>query len=231
MDAISRRSELKVAAQPFVPVFGPGRKLPAALTRIMSPALLPAPAVPLPPSFIPKHFNSSWSLYYMDQRDTASGAFEPTEIAQIPSIESFWRVFNNVPKPSELPVNATLYLFRTNVAPKWEDPKNRNGGCFTWWTNDFFEGQLSGQLDKRWERVCCMCLGESWSEPLRAHVMGVVVKLRERAHSIQLWVGTKLDEDPKDLVHEFGPSLEYRPHENAKQRAQAAKPSTKKKRK
>lgn len=40
-------------------------------------------------------------------------------------------LYNNVKAPSQLQPSATYYLFKDGIQPKWEDPKNANGGCWT----------------------------------------------------------------------------------------------------
>ena len=40
-------------------------------------------------------------------------------------------LYNNIKAPSQLQPSATYYLFKDSIAPKWEDPKNANGGCWT----------------------------------------------------------------------------------------------------
>lgn len=40
-------------------------------------------------------------------------------------------LYNNIKAPSQLQASATYYLFKDGIEPKWEDPKNANGGCWT----------------------------------------------------------------------------------------------------
>jgi hypothetical protein len=40
-------------------------------------------------------------------------------------------LYNNIKAPSQLQPSATYYLFKDGIQPKWEDPKNANGGCWT----------------------------------------------------------------------------------------------------
>jgi hypothetical protein len=40
-------------------------------------------------------------------------------------------LYNNIRTPSQLQPSATYYLFKEHIEPKWEDPKNVHGGCWT----------------------------------------------------------------------------------------------------
>ena len=40
-------------------------------------------------------------------------------------------MYNNIRTPGQLQPTATFYLFKDHIEPKWEDPKNVNGGCWT----------------------------------------------------------------------------------------------------
>ena len=58
-------------------------------------------------------------------------------------------LYNNIRTPGQLQPTATFYLFKDHIEPKWEDPKNTNGGC--WTASVPNKGQNSkGQLDAWW---------------------------------------------------------------------------------
>lgn len=40
-------------------------------------------------------------------------------------------LYNNIRTPGQLQPTATFYLFKEHIEPKWEDPKNTHGGCWT----------------------------------------------------------------------------------------------------
>jgi hypothetical protein len=57
-------------------------------------------------------------------------------------------LYNNIRTPGQLQPTATFYLFKSDIEPKWEDPKNVHGGC---WTASVNKGPTSkGQLDAWW---------------------------------------------------------------------------------
>ena len=40
-------------------------------------------------------------------------------------------LYNNIKTPGQLTPNATYYLFKEGIEPKWEEPKNAKGGAWT----------------------------------------------------------------------------------------------------
>lgn len=40
-------------------------------------------------------------------------------------------LYNNIRAPSQLAAQTTFYLFKEHIEPKWEDPSNAAGGCWT----------------------------------------------------------------------------------------------------
>ena len=57
-------------------------------------------------------------------------------------------LYNNIKTPGQLQPSATFYLFKTGIEPKWEDPKNTNGGCWTAALNR--GGNSKTQIDAWW---------------------------------------------------------------------------------
>lgn len=57
-------------------------------------------------------------------------------------------LYNNIKTPGQLQPAVTFMLFKTGIVPKWEDPKNENGGC---WTASLAKtGNAKQQIDAWW---------------------------------------------------------------------------------
>lgn len=50
----------------------------------------------------------------------------------------------------------TLCLFRENIKPSWEDPRNENGGTHFY----TFTGVLPSRLDSLWLEICASLVTE-----------------------------------------------------------------------
>ncbi len=122
--------------------------------------------------------------------DRVADTFDPYLIFEISTIEEFWRTFNNIPAPSISPSGSSYFLFRKGIDPKWEDPANKTGGSYS---VTFKPHDANSALDDVWIRLCCRAVGESWQDPFRDHVTGVLVKVREKRIVVQVWTDVKLE--------------------------------------
>lgn len=43
-------------------------------------------------------------------------------------VQDFWRIYNHLMRPNDLPNTMDYHLFKTGIKPMWEDPANRRGG-------------------------------------------------------------------------------------------------------
>jgi translation initiation factor 4E len=69
---------------------------------------------------------TSWSFWYdkKQSRKTNTNEFRERlhKLGSFDTIESFWKLYLHLKRPSALEVNVNLYLFRDgpNIAPMWE---------------------------------------------------------------------------------------------------------------
>lgn len=224
--AISKKSSLKVAAAEFVPGVGrigsmgglgrPGSKVsplalqPAAATPIADPEML---------------LSDQWCFYFLDSSSvTSEGNFDPTLVFRIDSIATFWRVMNNIPEAGQLNRSSTLYLFRDDINPKWEDPKNNAGGMWKMKVD-------AAKINMVWTIMACRTIGESWEKENRNCINGIVLKVRDKGFWIEVWVTDKTDTFARDLhsgiESEVGAIyLDYLKHSSVQEHAAAAANST-----
>nr|CCC90915.1 putative eukaryotic translation initiation factor 4e [Trypanosoma congolense IL3000] len=173
-----------------------------------------------------------WCLFYLPVgggENVRDVTYDPTLVFRVDSISSFWRVFNNVPEPKDMGIG-TLYLFRDGINPKWEDPRNRDGGV----VRVKLDATTIGEA---WTVLLCRTVGESWSKSVRNVVNGVALKVRERAFILEVWVTentAELISDISELLHQFlggAFPLSYTLHSVAQERAAAAALAEKEKKK
>ena len=186
--AILKNSSLKVNAVSFVPAH-PSRKFREAM------ALTPLALTPIvdDPDLL---LADTWCLYFMPCPVSKEEEFDPALVFRIDSVASFWKTFNNLPPANEIPARSAMYLFRDDIIPKWEDVKNRDGGLYrvtvpTTKANDV------------WLRTAAKTIGESWRKNHRNSVNGIVLKMRERAMYIEVWVSQEMENFIADWFDEF----------------------------
>ena len=124
--------------------------------------------------------NRKWVLFLHIKNKNKKYADNTQEIYEIGDIETFWRVFNNIPTPSVFFTNerklkflkktgeipASLSFFTRGISPSWEDPKNINGG--EWSIRKF---KNISEFDQLWQNTLLILIGENYEKS--EHINGV----------------------------------------------------------
>lgn len=95
--------------------------------------------------------------------------------------QSFWQVFNNTPFTT-LALRDSYRLFKKNVKPIWEDPRNSRGGAW------IFRVPKS-QSFEFWKEIQMMAIGETLQEVVEKgdDICGVSISVRFNSHLIMVW--------------------------------------------
>eukprot|EP00297_Palpitomonas_bilix_P017188 CAMPEP_0113870280 /NCGR_PEP_ID=MMETSP0780_2-20120614/2000_1 /TAXON_ID=652834 /ORGANISM="Palpitomonas bilix" /LENGTH=183 /DNA_ID=CAMNT_0000855543 /DNA_START=257 /DNA_END=808 /DNA_ORIENTATION=+ /assembly_acc=CAM_ASM_000599 len=126
--------------------------------------------------------NSPYTLWFM--RRTPGGKVEEKYennikmIATFSTVEGFWRYYNNLMRPADLPSTSDYHMFREGIKPIWEDPANAKGGK---WMIRLKKGLAS----KYWEDLMIAMCGEQFEHA--EHVCGAVVSVRYHEDIVSLW--------------------------------------------
>jgi translation initiation factor 4E len=113
------------------------------------------------------------------------------KVGSFDTVESFWKLYLYLKRPSALESNVNLYLFRDGpeIAPMWECfPK---GGC---WILKIKKKRDSGAsvLGKMWQDMVFSAIGECFGEP---DVVGISVHIRSREDLISVWNRDNTNDD------------------------------------
>lgn len=152
------------------------------------------------PDFNVKHkLEHRWTLWFDNPQTKQSlNKFGQSlrSVLTFDTVEDFWCLYNNIRTPGQLTPSATFYLFKEHIAPKWEDPNNQGGGC---WTASISKGQNAKQtLDAWWLNAVLACIGEQFAEG--DEVCGVAVNLRPKGDRIDLWTKTASNEAVQVMI-------------------------------
>ncbi|KAJ8679683.1 hypothetical protein QAD02_015470 [Eretmocerus hayati] len=138
-------------------------------------------------------------------------------IYTVNTIQSFWSVFNHIPKANEIQIRYSYHLMRDERYPLWEEPDNQKGG--TW----RFKCRKSDTANV-WREVVLAAIGEQFSDSLAEgdEICGVTVSIRERDDLIQVWnVDATLAEKSSVIgkIHSLVPEVTfttefYKPHQS-----------------
>lgn len=215
---ISSKSTFQLTAHTFVPQGYSHNNNNNNSVRLSS-KVSPLALRPLPTA-LPLLLHDNWHFYFIDRLASKAEDYEPLLVFRIDSIATFWQVFNNIPEATEMPPGASYCLFRADVAPRWEDARNKEGGS---WQMGFKGHDRKDRevLDEVWTRLCCRIIGESWKPEHRECVNGIVLKSREKRFVLQIWVSEERENFPTDIldgVEEVLPAfdIDYIPHDKVR---------------
>jgi hypothetical protein len=85
--------------------------------------------------------------------------------------------------PSTLVENCMLFIMRHGINPIWEDPKNRDGGCFSYKV-------LNKNVAKAWSELTYRIVGGSISSgtPFINSVTGITISPKKNFCIIKIWM-------------------------------------------
>lgn len=150
----------------------------------------------------PKHpLRDSWTLWYF-KNDKSVKRWEDNlkQVFTFDTIEDFWGLVHYLVPPSSLPIGCDYSLFKTGIAPMWEDPRNRRGGR---WLLNLERGlpESSGSprtshnnLDRLWLEVLLILVGAQ-DETTADTVNGAVLNARPKGDKISLWMSISEGDD------------------------------------
>ena len=133
----------------------------------------------------PQHtLNDKWDLYYHLPNDRKWNLESYTIIGRNIAIAEDLIAINNA--LTEIIVKKSmLFLMRRGITPLWEDPRNRNGGCFSF--------IVSNKIVKTiWTTMSYLMCGEMLTvSPEHAkHVNGITISPKTTFCVIKIWLDT-----------------------------------------
>jgi len=132
--------------------------------------------------------NDDWTLWAHLPHDTNWNPDSYKKISDINSVESALMLFENLPEV--MIKNCMLFLMRKGIQPIWEDPKNRNGGCFSY--------KISNKtVPTCWKLLSYTLLGETLtSENISDIVTGITISPKKNFCIIKIWFSNCDNNDP-----------------------------------
>jgi translation initiation factor 4E len=146
------------------------------------------------PDFSKKHpLEHRWTLWFdnpLTKQTTNKYGQTLRAVYTFDTVEDFWCLYNNIKSPSQLQPNATFYLFKDGIEPKWEDKRNEHGGS---WTATVPRGPNSKTLlDAWWLNAVLGCIGEQFTDG--DEINGIAVNIRMKGDRVDLWTKTASNE-------------------------------------
>eukprot|EP01083_Nonionella_stella_P149152 473296_1 len=124
-----------------------------------------------------------WTLYWLNKAYLAPNSTQELYLANLRklgtfnSIESFWRHYCHLKRPSKLDHGFNIALFRANLVPAWESFPT--GGC---WIIKIAKREPF--LDGLWEDLLMSTIGENFLTP---ELVGILLSIRREVCNITVW--------------------------------------------
>jgi len=123
-----------------------------------------------------------WTMYYDPPKGKGGGNWKDNvkKVLAFDTVEDFWCMYNNLRKPSELATGSNYHMFKEDVFPEWEDPRNKRGGKWV------FTPRAGQDLDELWLNTILAMIGELFEHA--DEICGAVVSKRSGGKTkICLW--------------------------------------------
>jgi len=140
-------------------------------------------------------------------------------IATVNTVEEFWRVYDFLVRPNELPTTTDYHFFRSGIKPTWEDPGNVKGGK---WIVRLRKGLSS----RYWEEILLGMIGGQFAGVPDGEICGAVVSIRYSEDIVSVWNRRADDRESTDKIRDAikkilrlpsGVHMEYKPHQTSLQ--------------
>jgi len=125
--------------------------------------------------------SDKWTLWAHLPHNTDWSLKSYIPISTFSTIEETIAVTESLPAP--LVENCMLFMMRQGISPMWEDPKNRNGGCFSYKV-------LNKNVAKAWTDLTYRIVGSSISNGAAfvKSVTGITISPKKNFCIIKIWM-------------------------------------------
>jgi len=122
-----------------------------------------------------------WTLWAHLPHDTNWAASSYKKIFEFDTAEEAIAVIEVL--PPKLVMNCMLFLMRSGIIPMWEDPQNRNGGCFSYKV-------VNKEVNSAWKQLSYVTVGETISTNMNVVpiVNGITISPKKNFCIIKIWM-------------------------------------------
>jgi hypothetical protein len=137
-----------------------------------------------------------WTLWAHLPHDTDWSITSYKVIYDMETVEGTIAIIETLPEV--LVKNCMLFIMRHGIKPIWEDPRNRNGGCFSY--------KISNKnVYDVWRKLTYLLVGESLSKQVSfvENVTGITISPKKNFCIIKIWMSNCLYQNPSIITNEI----------------------------
>jgi hypothetical protein len=140
--------------------------------------------------------SETWCLWAHLPHDTDWSLKSYRNIYTLSNIEETIAIMETLPET--LVKNCMLFLMREGINPTWEDPRNRQGGCFSYKVSN-------KHVCNVWKELSYVLVGNSISnnDDFVANVSGVTISPKKNFCIIKIWMSTCAYQNPGIITDEI----------------------------
>jgi len=139
---------------------------------------------------------NEWVLWAHLPHNTDWTSKSYIKVCTMTSVEETIAIMSILPK--ELVQNCMLFLMKKGIAPMWEDPQNRRGGCFSYKV-------LNKNVPEVWKESMFAMTGEtiSTNAPFMSCVTGFTSSPKRDFCIFKLWTNNCANQNPMVVTNEI----------------------------
>ena len=140
--------------------------------------------------------SDKWTLWAHLPHDTDWSINSYKVIYNMNTVEGTVAIIETLPEV--LVKNCMLFIMREGIKPIWEDPRNRNGGCFSY--------KISNKnVFDVWRKLTYVLVGETISSQSSfvANVTGITISPKKNFCIIKIWMSTCANQNPCIIINEI----------------------------
>ena len=135
-----------------------------------------------------------WNVYYHLPQDKKWDLSSYKRImSEIDTMEKVIAINESIPE--HVVKYCMLFVMRDGITPMWEDPRNRNGGCFSFKV-------INKQVYSVWKTLFYAMCGETLFKNVANHeyVNGITISPKKNFCIVKIWLENCIMQDPESLI-------------------------------
>ena len=140
--------------------------------------------------------SDKWTLWAHLPHDTDWSITSYKKIFTVSNVEETIAITETL--PPILVQNCMLFWMREGIKPTWEDPKNRNGGCFSYKV-------INKTVYDSWKELTYCTLGNTSSKQTSFvdKVTGITISPKKNFCIIKIWMADCSNQNPAIVINEI----------------------------